>query len=74
VIAVQSGGLAFESTNDIAGALQKCLADTVPYYEITFAPATDGAPDEYHQMEIKVAKSDLIARTRTGYYSSSQAH
>jgi VWFA-related protein len=73
VIAVQSGGLAFESTNDIAGALQKCLADTVPYYEISFVPATDGTPDEYHQLEIKVAKSDLIARTRTGYYTSPQA-
>jgi VWFA-related protein len=74
VLAVQSGGLAFDSTNDIAGALQNCLADTVPYYEISFASAPADKPDEYHQLEIKVAKPGLIARTRRGYYTSPQAH
>jgi VWFA-related protein len=73
VLALQSGGLAFDSTNDITGALQNCLADTFPYYEISFASAPAEKPDEYHQLEIKVAKPGLIARTRTGYYSSAQA-
>jgi VWFA-related protein len=70
VLAVQSGGLAFDSTNDIAGALQNCLADTVPYYEISFASAPAEKPDEYHQLEIKVSRPGLVARTRTGYYSA----
>jgi hypothetical protein len=30
VLAVQSGGLAFSSSNNIAGLLQQCLADSVP--------------------------------------------
>jgi VWFA-related protein len=69
VLAVQSGGQAFESTNDIAGALQNCLADAVPYYEISFASAQAEKPDQYHQIEIKVAKPGLLARTRQGYYA-----
>jgi len=39
VIAVQSGGLALTAGNDIAAQLQKCLADSQAYYEISFAPS-----------------------------------
>jgi VWFA-related protein len=69
VLAIQSGGLAFNSTNDITGLLQKCLADLVPYYEISFDSSPAGHPDEYHQLEIKLARPGLTARTRQGYYA-----
>lgn len=69
VLAIQSGGLALDSTNDIAGALQECVADAVPYYEISFDPPPAAKPNEYHQLEIKIAKPSLIARTRHGYYA-----
>ncbi len=39
VLAVQSGGLALASNNDVASLLQKCLADTEAYYELSFVPA-----------------------------------
>jgi VWFA-related protein len=69
VLAVQSGGLALSSGNDIAAHLQQCIADLESYYEISFdGPPTD-RPNEYHQLEIKVDKPGLAARTRTGYYS-----
>lgn len=69
VLAVQSGGLALSYTNNIAGALNECLAGTAPYYEVSFDPPPGNQPDEYHHLEIKLAKPDLIARTRHGYYA-----
>ena len=69
VLAVQSGGLAITAGNDIAGDLQRCLADIAPYYEMSFDPAPGTQADQYHQLQIKVAKDGLTARTRQGYYA-----
>ncbi len=69
VLAVQSGGLSLNLSNDIAGALRECLADSVPYYEISFAPPAGGQRDEYHHLDIKIEKPGLTARTRQGYYA-----
>ena len=68
VIATQTGGLALNSSNDIATLLEKCVADTESYYELSFDP-TPGEHDEYHQLEVQVAKPGLVVRTRQGYYS-----
>ena len=69
VIAVQSGGLALNSGNDITMFLQECVADAAPYYEISFAAPAAQRPDEYHQVEIKIDKPGLSARAREGYYA-----
>jgi VWFA-related protein len=68
VIATQTGGQVLKSSNDIAGQIQKAMDDAHAYYELSFDP-TPGEPNEYHQIEVKVAKPGLVARTRTGYYS-----
>jgi VWFA-related protein len=68
-IATQSGGLALHPGNDLAAELQKCVADAGVYYEISFEPTTTDQPNEYHQLEVHVAKPGLTARTRQGYYS-----
>ncbi len=68
VLAVQSGGLALDSNNDIAGLLGRCVRDANAYYELTFAPPA-GEPGEYHALEVRVDKLGLDARTRTGYYA-----
>src|ERR1700689_2869912 len=72
VIASQTGGLALNFNNDIAALLQECIADAAPYYEISFAAAAAERPDEYHNVEIKIAKPGLTARTRQGYYAQPQ--
>ncbi|MFZ0735760.1 MAG: VWA domain-containing protein [Candidatus Acidiferrales bacterium] len=74
VLAIQSGGLALNRTNDIAELLQQCLADAAPYYEITFDPPAAKKQDEYHRLEIKLAKPGLTARTRQGYYAQPLSH
>lgn len=69
VLATQSGGLALNSSNNIAGLIQECVADAAPYYEISFDSSPAERPDEYHHLEVKVAKPGLTARTRQGYYA-----
>ena len=69
VLAIQSGGIVFGPSNDIAGLLQECVADSAPYYEISFDTPPADKRDEYHSLEIKLAKPGLIARTRQGYYA-----
>ena len=69
VLAAQSGGLVLNSSNDIAAQLQKCLADTQTYYELSFEPQVSKLSDEYHHLEIQIARKGLTARTRQGYYA-----
>jgi VWFA-related protein len=68
VLATQNGGLALHSSNNLSGLVQQCVADT-PYYEISFDPPPAKQQDEYHHLEIRVAKPGLTARTREGYYA-----
>jgi VWFA-related protein len=68
-IATQSGGVALHPGNDLAGALRKCVADAEAYYEISFDPTITTQPNEYHRLEVRVAKPGLLARTRQGFYS-----
>jgi VWFA-related protein len=69
VLAVQSGGLAMHGNTDVAGNLQKCLADTESWYEITFDAVPGEQPNQYHHIQVVVDKPGLVARTRDGYYS-----
>ena len=69
VLAVQSGGLALASSNDVASLLQQCLADAQSYYEVSFEASPADRRDEYHSLEMKVDKPGLTARTRQGYYA-----
>jgi VWFA-related protein len=70
VIAVQSGGLAQEGNSDVAGMIERCLADAKSWYEIGFTPLPADKPNEYHHIEIKLDQRDLSARTRDGYYAN----
>jgi VWFA-related protein len=69
VLAVQSGGLALASSNDVAALLQQCLADAGAYYELSFDSSPADRRDEYHSLQITVDKPGLTARTRQGYYA-----
>jgi VWFA-related protein len=73
VLAVQSGGLALSSSNDVATLLQQCLADTRAYYELSFDPPPVDNRNEYHSLTVRVSRPGLTARTRTGYYANPSA-
>ena len=69
VFAIQSGGLVLEKNGDVAGQISRCVADANSYYEIVFDALPALQPDEYHRLEVQVARSGALARTRTGYYA-----
>jgi VWFA-related protein len=69
VLAVQTGGRAIDFDNDVSAALRQSVADTQSYYEISFEPAPPDPKNYYHRVEVKLAKSDLTARARMGYYA-----
>lgn len=69
VIAVQSGGRVLNQSNDIAGLIGSCVADAKAYYTLSFGAADADHPDEYHNLQVKIDKPGLEARTRTGYYA-----
>jgi VWFA-related protein len=68
VLATQSGGLALFGSNNLVSYLQQCVADGKAYYELSFDPPRADHRDEYHHIEVQVAKPGLTARTRDGYY------
>jgi VWFA-related protein len=69
VLAVQSGGVVRNSSNDLVTAIVACVADADSYYVLTFDPPLATHPDEYHTLEVTVEKPGVIARTRTLYYN-----
>lgn len=69
VLAVQSGGRVFNSSNDLTGAIDNCVSDANAFYTLSFESAKPDRADEYHAVQVKVDKPGTTARTRTGYYA-----
>ncbi len=69
VLAVESGGIAMEPSNDLQVGIDTCAAQASTYYTIGFETTPAHRPDEYHSLLVHVNKRGLIARTVTGYYA-----
>jgi VWFA-related protein len=69
VLAVQSGGMALNTSNDITAQIQRCVDDADNYYILTFAVLPADRPDEYHSITVKVETPGAKVRTRSGYYA-----
>ena len=69
VLATQTGGRAVHSDNDVAGEIATSVADANAFYVLTFEGLPGDGPNEYHALDIKIAKPGLTARTRAGYYA-----
>ncbi len=69
VIATQTGGLVFNANNDVAGLIKQSIEDASDYYELTFAGSPGEHPNEYHQLDVKLAQPGYEVRTRRGYYA-----
>jgi VWFA-related protein len=69
VLAVQSGGLVLNSSNDLTAAITDCVADADAFYVVSFEGARADHANEYHAIGVTVDKPGITARTRTGYYA-----
>ena len=69
VLAVQSGGLALAESNDLASMVRQCVADAKAAYQLSFIPSAN--KDTYHQLELRINRPGLVARTSQGFYQQS---
>jgi VWFA-related protein len=73
VLAVQSGGLVLNGSNDIpvamANEIAKSAGDARAFYVMTFQGSHADHANEYHALEVKIDQPGVTARTRTGYYA-----
>jgi VWFA-related protein len=69
VFAVHSGGRVFNQTGDLAALIGSCVAEAKAYYTLGFNPPPAEHTDEYHAIDVTVAKPGLTARTSAGYYA-----
>jgi hypothetical protein len=73
VLAVQSGGLVLNGSNDLPAAMANEIAqsagDARSFYVLTFQAAQAEHANEYHNLQVKIDQPGVTARTRTGYYA-----
>ncbi len=70
VLAVHSGGLVYAKSGDLAGEIERCLADADSWYEIAVdAAAASGARYVYHPLKVETRAPGAKARTQTSYYA-----
>lgn len=74
VLVTQTGGLILGPDNDVAGQINRCVADANAFYRISFDPLRAQHPDEYHDLKLVVDKPGLTVRTNTGYYNQPQGN
>jgi VWFA-related protein len=70
VLALHSGGLVLNGSNDTTGLLNRALAGSSITYQLTFDPPPSDHAGEYHHLEIKVDRPGLNPRTLDGYYDT----
>lgn len=68
VLAAQTGGKVLFANNNTYQLIDQCLTDARTFYVLTFTAPPATHKDEYHDVQVQVAKPGLKARTRTGYY------
>ena len=68
VLATHTGGLALNSSNDIAAQIDRCTSDADAYYTLTIDPSPSEQPNQFHELEVKIETPGVTARTRNGYY------
>jgi VWFA-related protein len=69
VLVLHSGGELLTGSNDVGGAIQKIFDNLEIHYELSYSRPPAEHPDEYHHIEVKIAKPGLTARTIDGYYA-----
>jgi len=68
VLAVESGGLVLDKSDDLVPQIKGCVSEASAFYTLTFNPSLADHPDEYHDLRVQMSSPQLTARTNTGYY------
>jgi VWFA-related protein len=69
VLVTRSGGRVLTTGNDIPSQIEDCVSDTKAFYVLSFEAIPTEHPNDYHNLELKLDKPGLTARTSAGYYA-----
>ncbi|MGA3026924.1 MAG: VWA domain-containing protein [Bryobacteraceae bacterium] len=73
-LAESTGGFLIANTNNTEQLLKHVMEDVDTHYEVTYQPAANGYDGRFRKIEVKLSRTDLQARTRSGYFSLPEAH
>jgi len=65
-LASGTGGFVIVNTNDLLGGMEKIAKEMNEYYVVGYTPA-DTPEGSCHAIRVKVARSDTVVRSRSGY-------
>ena len=68
VVAIQTGGQAFEPSSHTVDEMESCVRGADAFYTISFDPVKAARPNEYHKVSVQIDKPTLTATNRTGYF------
>ena len=68
VLAVESGGLVLDRSDDLVGQIESCVREAGVFYTLSLNPSHADHVDEYHSLQVQIDRPGLTARTKTGYY------
>lgn len=69
VIATETGGRVLTGSNDSAAQITAAASDADTFYTLILTTPPGEHKDEFHRIQVKLDRANLIARTRTGYYA-----
>jgi VWFA-related protein len=73
-LAESTGGFLIANTNNTPQLLKHIMEDVDTHYEVTYQPTGEGYDGRFRKVEVKLARTDLQARTRSGYFSLPETH
>lgn len=72
-LARDTGGYLVHNSNDLLGGLQRVMEDNEYYYILAYEPLASYSDGRFRKIEVRFpSRSDLKARTRTGYFSPNE--
>jgi hypothetical protein len=67
-LAKGTGGFEIFNTNDFLQGLQKVAKEMNEYYNLGYTPPSQTHDGSYHKIQVKIGRSGVILRYRTGYF------
>ncbi len=68
-IAEDTGGSAFDNSNDLALGAAKAIDDGANYYTLTYTPSGESTKEGFRHINVKVAGNDYKLSYRRGYFT-----
>jgi len=68
-LADETGGRAFYFNNDLENSIRTAISDAEVSYTLGFYPSENGFDGKFHTLSVKVARSGVDVRHRSGYFA-----